>query len=125
VKPAPPLPNARPEVALHEGPPRRRQCIPASIPIGCPWPEVRGRCRLLQDIHGEALLDDTSITSAALGLGHAPDAPDPDRYDKMAAHATCWSREEAPPDSPRRGAGRKGARVILADRQGEFGGRCR
>ncbi len=59
----------------------------------------------------------------ASGLGTAPAEPDPDIYDKMNAHcdvlvagggaaglAAAWA------------AGRAGARVILADEQGEFGG---
>jgi sarcosine oxidase subunit alpha len=59
----------------------------------------------------------------AHGLGYAPDAPDPARYDKMHAHCDVLIVGAGPAGlSAARVAGRAGARVMLVDEQAEFGG---
>jgi sarcosine oxidase subunit alpha len=59
----------------------------------------------------------------ASGLGTAPDAPDPDVYDKMNAHCDVLVVGGGPAGlACAWAAGRTGARVILADEQNEFGG---
>ncbi len=59
----------------------------------------------------------------AAGLGKAPAAPDPDRYDKMHCHADVLVVGGGPSGlAAALAAGRTGARVILADGQNEFGG---
>ncbi|MFQ5955908.1 MAG: 2Fe-2S iron-sulfur cluster-binding protein, partial [Kiloniellales bacterium] len=59
----------------------------------------------------------------AAGLGKAPAAPDPDRYDKMHCHADVLVVGGGPAGlAAALAAGRTGARVILADAQNEFGG---
>ncbi len=57
------------------------------------------------------------------GLGKAPDAPDPDRYDKTFAHCDVLVVGAGPAGlAAALAAGRAGARVILADEQAEPGG---
>ncbi len=59
----------------------------------------------------------------AAGLGIAPDAPDPDVYDKMNAHCDVLVVGGGPAGlAAALAAGMAGARVILADEQSEFGG---
>jgi len=59
----------------------------------------------------------------ATGLGTAPDAPDPDRYDKMNAHCDVLVVGGGPAGlAAALAAGRAGARVIVADLDAEFGG---
>jgi sarcosine oxidase subunit alpha len=59
----------------------------------------------------------------AAGLGRAPDAPDPDLYDKMHVHCDVLVVGGGPAGlAAAVAAGRSGARVILADEQNEFGG---
>ena len=59
----------------------------------------------------------------ASGLGTAPEQPDPDAYDKMNAHCDVLVVGGGPSGlAAAWAAGRAGARVILADEQGEFGG---
>lgn len=59
----------------------------------------------------------------ASGLGTSPDAPDPDRYDKMNIHCDVLVAGGGPAGiAAALAAGRAGARVILADEQSEFGG---
>ena len=63
------------------------------------------------------------FTRRAAGLGKAPAAPDPDRYDKMHCHADVLVVGGGPSGlAAALAAGRTGARVILADGQNEFGG---
>jgi sarcosine oxidase subunit alpha len=60
---------------------------------------------------------------AAAGMGRAPDAPDPDLYDKRHAHCDVLIVGGGPAGlSAALAAGQTGARVILADEQSEFGG---
>jgi len=60
----------------------------------------------------------------AAGLGRAPDAPDPDRYDKMHLHCDVLVVGGGPAGlAAALAAGRAGARVLLADEQSEPGGR--
>ena len=57
------------------------------------------------------------------GLGVSPKEPDPDDYDKMNAHCDVLVIGSGPAGlSTALEVGRSGARVILADEQGEFGG---
>ncbi len=59
----------------------------------------------------------------AAGLGHAPDAPDPDRYDHVHAHCDVLVVGAGPAGlAAARAAAQSGARVIVADEQAEFGG---
>ncbi|MBC8267773.1 MAG: sarcosine oxidase subunit alpha [Rhodospirillaceae bacterium] len=60
----------------------------------------------------------------AAGLGTAPKLPDPDTYDKMHEHADVLVVGGGPSGlAAALAAGRSGARVILADQEGELGGR--
>jgi len=60
---------------------------------------------------------------AMAGLGRAPVIPDPDRYDHMHAHCDVLVVGAGPAGiAAALGAGRAGARVILADQQNEIGG---
>jgi sarcosine oxidase, subunit alpha len=60
----------------------------------------------------------------AAGLGTAPKMPDPDTYDKMHEHADVLVVGGGPSGlAAALAAGRSGARVILADQEGELGGR--
>ena len=57
------------------------------------------------------------------GLGRAPDAPDPSRYDKTHTHCDVLVVGGGPAGlAAALAAGRSGARVILADADTEFGG---
>ena len=59
----------------------------------------------------------------AAGLGHAPNAPDPDRYDHVHAHCDVLVVGAGPSGlAAARAAAQSGARVIVADEQAEFGG---
>ncbi|MYD92179.1 MAG: FAD-dependent oxidoreductase, partial [Chloroflexi bacterium] len=59
----------------------------------------------------------------AAGLGHAPDAPDPDRYDHVHAHCDVLVVGAGPAGlAAAHAAAHTGARVILADEQAEPGG---
>ncbi|MBX6321152.1 MAG: sarcosine oxidase subunit alpha family protein [Rhodospirillaceae bacterium] len=59
----------------------------------------------------------------AAGLGRAPEAPDPDRYDKTYAHCDVLVAGGGPAGlAAALAAGRMGARVILVDEQPELGG---
>ena len=59
----------------------------------------------------------------AAGLGVAPEAPDPDRYDHRHAHCDLLVAGGGPAGlAAALAAGRAGARVILVDEQDEFGG---
>jgi sarcosine oxidase subunit alpha len=59
----------------------------------------------------------------AAGLGKAPPGPDPDRYDKLHEHADVLVAGGGPGGlAAALAAARSGARVLLADEQGEFGG---
>ncbi|MGH8501354.1 MAG: sarcosine oxidase subunit alpha family protein [Gammaproteobacteria bacterium] len=59
----------------------------------------------------------------AAGLGYAPEAPDPDRYDHMNAHCDVLVVGGGPAGlAAALAAGRTGARVLLADEQSEPGG---
>ncbi len=59
----------------------------------------------------------------AAGLGHAPNAPDPDRYDHVHAHCDVLVvGAGAAGLAAARAAAQSGARVIMADEQAEFGG---
>lgn len=59
----------------------------------------------------------------AAGLGRAPAAADPDRYDKIHAHCDVLVVGGGPTGlAAALAAGRTGARVILADEQSELGG---
>ena len=63
------------------------------------------------------------VIRRAAGLGRAPDAPDPDRYDKRHDHCDVLTAGGGPAGlMAALAAGRAGARVILADEQGELGG---
>ncbi len=56
-------------------------------------------------------------------MGRAPDLPDPDSYDKRHAHCDVLIVGGGPAGlSAALAAGQTGARVILADENGEFGG---
>ena len=58
------------------------------------------------------------------GLGHAPNAPDPDLYDHRHLHCDVLVVGGGPAGlAAAYAAGRTGARVVLADEQQEFGGR--
>ncbi|MEX1082337.1 MAG: sarcosine oxidase subunit alpha family protein [Halofilum sp. (in: g-proteobacteria)] len=60
----------------------------------------------------------------AAGFGTAPDAPDPDRYDKVNRHCDLLVVGGGPAGlAAALEAGRRGARVMLCDEQSEFGGR--
>ena len=59
----------------------------------------------------------------AAGLGHAPDAPDPDRYDHVHAHCDVLVVGAGPAGlAAARAAAHTGARVILVDEQAQPGG---
>ncbi len=59
----------------------------------------------------------------AAGLGRAPTAPDPDRYEKTYAHCDVLVVGGGPAGlAAARTAAESGARVILVDEQNEFGG---
>jgi len=63
------------------------------------------------------------VIRRASGLGRAPQAADPDIYDKTYAHCDVLIAGGGPAGiSAALAAGRTGARVILADEQYEFGG---
>lgn len=58
------------------------------------------------------------------GLGEAPREPDPDIYDRMHAHCDVLVVGAGPAGlAAALAAGRAGARVILAEQQGAYGGR--
>ncbi|MGA1327266.1 MAG: sarcosine oxidase subunit alpha family protein [Rubrivivax sp.] len=60
---------------------------------------------------------------AVSGLGHSPEVPDPDRYDKRYAHADVLVVGAGIAGlAAARAAARAGARVILCDEQSEPGG---
>ena len=60
---------------------------------------------------------------AMAGLGHAPRAPDPDRYAQRFAHCDVLVVGAGPAGlAAARAAAGAGARVILCDEQAEFGG---
>ncbi len=60
---------------------------------------------------------------AAAGLGHAPAAPDPDRYEAVNRHADVLVAGGGPAGlMAALAAGRAGARVILAEETAELGG---
>ncbi len=57
------------------------------------------------------------------GLGHAPDAPDPDSYDRMHAHCDVLVVGAGPAGiAAALAAGEAGARVVLVDEQPALGG---
>ena len=57
------------------------------------------------------------------GLGHAPDAPDPDSYDRMNAHCDVLVAGGGPAGiAAALSAGESGARVVLVDEQPALGG---
>ncbi len=57
------------------------------------------------------------------GLGHAPDAPDPDSYDRMNAHCDVLVVGAGPAGiAAALAAGEAGARVVLVDEQPALGG---
>ena len=63
------------------------------------------------------------IIRRAAGLGKAPPGPDPQRYDKMHAHADVLVAGGGPAGlAAALAAARTGARVIIADEQSEPGG---
>jgi sarcosine oxidase subunit alpha len=60
------------------------------------------------------------------GLGTAPDAPDPDRYDKMHGHCDVLVVGGGPAGlAAALAAGRTGARVVLIEQQDDCGGALR
>jgi sarcosine oxidase, subunit alpha len=60
----------------------------------------------------------------AAGLGVAPDLDDPDRYEKLSAHCDVLVVGSGPAGlAATRAAAASGARVILAEHDGELGGR--
>ncbi len=64
-----------------------------------------------------------ALIRRAAGMGRAPDAPDPDIYDKMHVHCDVLVVGGGPAGlAAALAAGRTGARVILADEQHELGG---
>ncbi|MDX1711620.1 MAG: sarcosine oxidase subunit alpha family protein, partial [Rhodovibrionaceae bacterium] len=64
-----------------------------------------------------------SFIRKAAGLGHAPEEPDPDRYDQTNAHCDVLVVGAGPAGlAAALAAARSGARVILADEQPEAGG---
>ncbi len=64
-----------------------------------------------------------SLIRGAAGLGRAPEAADPDRYEKRHVHCDVLVAGGGPAGlAAALAAGRTGARVILADEQNEFGG---
>ncbi|MDH5245037.1 MAG: 2Fe-2S iron-sulfur cluster-binding protein, partial [Betaproteobacteria bacterium] len=63
------------------------------------------------------------VIRKASGLGTCPTEPDPDHYDKMNVHCDVLVVGGGPAGlAAALAAGKAGARVILADEQGEFGG---
>ncbi len=63
------------------------------------------------------------IIRSAAGMGRAPTAPDPDRYDQTNAHCDVLVAGGGPAGlMAALAAGRAGARVVLADEQAEMGG---
>ncbi|NNG06033.1 MAG: sarcosine oxidase subunit alpha family protein [Inquilinus sp.] len=64
-----------------------------------------------------------AVIRRAAGLGRAPTAPDPDRYDHCNAHCDVLVVGAGPAGlAAALAAARSGARVILADEQAEMGG---
>ena len=81
---------------------------------------------LLQDLHVAAQRlwpQYEHVIRHAAGLGKAPEAPDPDRYDKTYAHCDVLVVGAGPAGlAAALAAGAAGARVILVDEQAELGG---
>ncbi len=66
------------------------------------------------------------VIRRAAGLGRAADAPDPDTYDKMAAHCDVLVVGGGPAGlAAARSAAATGARVILVDEHAKLGGQLR
>ena len=103
------------------------------------WPGVRFDVGAINDIFGRMLAAgfyyktfmyprswwkyyEHAIRRSA-GFGHAPDLPDPDRYEHMNAHCDVLVAGGGPAGlMAALQAAESGARVILADEQTEFGG---
>ena len=103
------------------------------------WPSVRLDVGAINDVFGRLLgagfyyktfmyprswwrYYEHAIRRSA-GFGHAPDAPDPDRYEHMNAHCDVLVAGGGPAGlMAALTAAKSGARVILAEDQTEFGG---